>query len=435
MFPIPTVRTAALIALIALVGLVPPWRGALVVANLVLGGLAFVDWVTALLAARRIGIHRIVPVGVSLGGEATISWEVDNPLRTARVVELSDDLVDSLRCSHRRVRLRAPGEMITRADAIIRPARRGLFVFEEITVRVAGVAGLVAVQRRRKVPGELRVLPAFPSRSAATARVRRLRVVEPGRFATRVTGGSAEFDHLRDYTVDDQFRRIDWGATARRGSPIVKVLRPESNQTLTVVIDCGRLMAGQVGGMPRMEHAIDAVAALAHLATHFGDRCGVIGFDTIERARVAPSHSRRHAQTILEALFDLEPRLVDTDFTAMVAAAESAFHRRSMLVVLTDLLDDSLVGRLLPAVSLVARRHRLVIAACSDPHLVEWAGADAEGPDAAYLRAATAAALLSRRRTAARLTAAGAQVIDAPPGALADRLLDLYLDAKASGAL
>ncbi|OWY58919.1 hypothetical protein B7486_77365, partial [cyanobacterium TDX16] len=174
------------------------------------------------------------------------------------------------------------------ASTPLRPARRGRFTPRALVVRVDGPLGLGARQRTRKTPGELRVYPPFRSKDEAELRIDKARILEIGLRSAQGRGGGTEFDQLREYTVDDEFRRIDWSSTARLGKPIVRTYRAERNQNVVLLLDSGRVMAGRVGGVPRLEHAMDAVMMLTAVATRLGDRSGLLAFDTEVRDVVAP---------------------------------------------------------------------------------------------------------------------------------------------------
>ena len=118
--------------------------------------------------------------------------------------------------------------------------------------------------------GLLRVHPAFPSREEAELRINRARILEVGLRSAKGRGGGTEFDQLREYGVDDEFRRIDWAATARAGKAMVRTYRAERNQNVLLLLDNGRVMAGQVADVPRVEHAMDAVMCLTTVATRLG---------------------------------------------------------------------------------------------------------------------------------------------------------------------
>jgi uncharacterized protein (DUF58 family) len=350
-------------------------------------------------------------------------------------VRVADELAPSLGAVTRRARVVVPPRGRAVAGTPIRPGRRGRFTPTEMVVRVEGPLGLAARQGRRRVLGVLRVYPPFESRDEAELRVNKARILEVGLRSAQGRGGGTEFDSLREYGVDDEFRRIDWAATARSGKAIVRTYRAERNQTVLLLLDSGRTMAGRVADVPRLDHAIDAVMMLTSLATRLGDRAGLVAFDREVRAVVGPGHARDQLSRVTEAMYQLEPLLVESDYRGAFAETLTRFRRRAMLVVLTELAEQAVSETLLPALPLIARDHLVVVASVADPEVRGWASATPVEPGAAYRKAAAVAALADRRRTVARLRGLGAVVVDAPPGRLAPDLADAYLRVKATGRL
>jgi len=348
---------------------------------------------------------------------------------------LADELAPSLGAVTRRVRVVVPPGGRAVAATTISPSRRGRFTPTEVVLRVEGPWGLAARQGRRRLPGVLRVYPPFDSRDEAELRVNKARILEVGLRSAQGRGGGTEFDSLREYGVDDEFRRIDWAATARSGKPIVRTYRAERNQTVLLLLDSGRTMAGRVADVPRLDHAMDAVMLLTSLATRLGDRAGLVAFDREVRAVVGPGHARDQLARVTEAMYQLQPLLVESDYRGAFAETLARFRRRAMLVVLTELAEQAVSETLLPALPLIARDHLVVVASVADPEVRGWALATPAEPGAAYRKAAAVAALADRRRTVARLRGLGAVVVDAPPGRLAPDLADAYLRVKATGRL
>ncbi len=234
----------------------------------------------------EVKVERDLPGIVPLGTEARVVWRISRAgqdrhagtrSRSGRAVRVrvADELAPSLGAVTRRVRVVVPARGRVTAATGIRPSRRGRFVPGEVVVRVEGPLGLVARQGRRRVPGVLRVYPPFDSRDEAELRVNKARILEVGLRSAQGRGGGTEFDSMREYGVDDEFRRIDWAATARSGKPIVRTYRAERNQTVLLLLDSGRTMAGRVAEVPRLDHAMDAVMMLTSLATRLGDRARV----------------------------------------------------------------------------------------------------------------------------------------------------------------
>ena len=434
--PVPTRRLALLALALAVVRLVlpddVPGGPLLLLAVVVVAALA--DWAAAVPPAQ-VSVERTVPAVIGLGAEADLRWRVTNLARRRVRAHVADELAPSLRAGRRRFVVDLPSRGTASVRTTVRPSRRGRFTPTEVVVRTEGPAGLAARQARRQVPGLLRVYPPFRSREEAELRIERARILEVGLRSAKGRGTGTEFDQLRDYGPDDDHRRMDWAATARTGRPIVRTYRAERNQVIVLLLDAGRTMAGQVGGVPRLEHAMDAAMCVTAVATRLGDRTGLIAFERSVRAVVPPSAGRHQLGQVTEAMYDLEPELVEADVRAAFTAAVTRFRRRSMLILLTDLVEQSVGESLLPALPLVARNHLVLVGAVQDPEVLRWAAEPADDAEAAYRKAAAVAALQARARTTARLRAVGVTVVDATPGKLAPMLTDAYLDAKAVGRL
>jgi uncharacterized protein (DUF58 family) len=395
---------------------------------------AAVDWLVTP-SPNRITVERTMPVVLTIDQPGEIVWRIGNPTSRRLRVSFADELAPSLHARIRRATVGVPGDGHTTVRTPIRPSRRGRFVPSEVVVRVTGPLGLAARQRGRQLPATLQVHPPFRSKDEAELRINRARVLEVGLRSAQGRGGGTEFESLREYSADDEFRRVDWSATARAGKPIVRTYRAERNQSVVVLLDNGRVMAGRVEGVPRVEHTMDAALMLATVATRLGDRCGLVVFDAAVRTVLEPSKSRAQVGRVTEALFDLEPELVETDYRGAFAETIVRFRRRALLVLMTELNEQAAEEYLVPALPLIARHHVIVLGAVRDPEVDRWAVAPADDAEDVYRRAAAIAAIGERNRLAARLRGFGVTVVDAEPGRLAPELADTYLRLKATGRL
>lgn len=438
--PLLPTRRAAAVAALAAVGLlaypgapVGPFAAAAVVTGIVL----LVAVIDALVGTRpgSFEIQRRHPPVVVVGRTASLQWTVRSAARRTVRLELADSPPPSLRARARRFSVRLPAGASATVSTELAPLRRGHFVLDRVTLRVHGRLGLGARQREVPLRTELRVHPPFRSAKEAELRIRRARVLEVGMRSARGLGGGTEFEQLREYGPDDEFRRIDWTATARVGKPIVRTYRAERNQRVLVLLDNGRVMAGRVAGVPRVEHAMDAAMMLTAVATRLGDRCGLVAFDTEVRSVVPPARHTDQLARVTEAMYALEPVLSESDYSGAFTDVVARFRRRAMLVVLSDLLEQSVTDSLLPALPLITRTHLVVVAGVTDPAVDTWARGPVSDDDEAFRRVAAVRALETRRRAAAQLASRGAIVIDAPPERLAVELADAYLRVKTTGRL
>lgn len=431
---LPTPRLAVVVAVasVAMLGLAS-WPGFLAL-NALIVAVALVD-LTLAPDPERVLIERTFPEVIALDAVGELLWTVSNTTTRPVTVAFADELAPSLRARTRRARLRVGAARMSDVRTRFRPARRGTFVIERMAVRVDGPLGLMARQRERRRATTLRVYPPFTSRDEAELRIRSARLLEIGLRTAQGRGGGTEFDQLREYTTDDEFKKIDWSATARAGKAIVRTYRAERNQTVISLLDNGRVMAARVDDVPKVEHAMDAVMALTAVSTGLGDRAGLVAFDSEVRAVVPPGHGRQQLGRVTEAMYALEPQLAESDYLGAFTETLARFRRRAMLVIYTDLVEQAVHESLLPALPLIVRSHLVVVASVQDPDIVRWARADPDDEAEAYRKAAAVTALEERRRTVARLRGLGATIVDAPPGKLAAQLADAYLKVKATGRL
>ena len=440
---LPTRRLAVVAAVVAVGMLAFPLTGAaddlpivwaVVVVTAVLVVIGLLDGFLGT-RPKQLVLERRHPPVLEVGREGTLTWVVRSDSRRRLRVRVADELAPSLHAATRRFDLSIPPGDAVRTSTRLRPSRRGRFELDSLTVRIEGRLGLGSRQRAVPLETVLRVHPAFPSREEAEIRIRRARILEVGLRSARGLGGGTEFEQLREYGPDDEFRRIDWTATARAGKPIVRTYRAERNQSVIVMLDNGRIMAGNVAGVPRVEHGMDAAMMLTAVATRLGDRCGLVAFDRRVRAVVPPARHNDQVGRVSEALYRLEPELAESDYTGAFAEVVARYRRRAMLVVLTDLNEQAVADSVLPALPLVTRTHLVVVAAVQDPQVLEWASARPSDPEEAYRQVAAVQALADRRRTTAQLRAMGATVVDAAPGRLGVDVTDAYLLAKSTGRL
>lgn len=324
----------------------------------------------------------------------------------------------------------------------LQPLRRGDQRATVVTARSIGPLGLAGRQGSRPVPGQLRVLPPFLARKHLPSRLAKLREID-GLLPTLVRGQGTEFDSLREYVVGDDVRSIDWRATARRADVVVRTWRPERDRRVVIVLDTGRTAAGRVGvdptasdpaGWPRLDWSMDAALLLAALASRAGDHVDFLAHDRVSRAGVFGASRTELLAQLVDAMAPLQPTLVESDWRAIVSAIGLRARRRSLVVLLTDLNAAALDEGLLPVLPQLSAKHRLLLAAVSDPRVDQMAAGRSDAA-AVYDAAAAERSRNDRSAIATRLRRSGVEVVDAPPTELAPALADHYLAMKATGRL
>lgn len=315
----------------------------------------------------------------------------------------------------------------------LRPTRRGDRPAGPVIIRAIGPLGVAGRQRAHTAPWKVRALPPFNSRKHLPSRLARLRELD-GRSTILQRGQGTEFDSLREYVPGDDVRSIDWRGTARSTTVVVKTWRPERDRHVLIVIDSGRTSAGRVGDQPKLDHAMDAALLLAALASRAGDRVDLVIVDREVRVSVLRKAAAEVLPSFVNAMAEIEPVLVETNHRIMVTEVLSRVSQRSLVVILTGLDAAAINEGLVPVLGPLRRKHKIVIAAVSDPR-VEQLTIGREDTGAVYAAAAAEVDRTRRAGTTASLRNLGLSVVQSPPDRFAPDLADHYLTMKKAGQL
>ncbi|MCL5947696.1 MAG: DUF58 domain-containing protein [Actinobacteria bacterium] len=305
-------------------------------------------------------------------------------------------------------------------------SHRGMFVLPPLSVRVIGPMHLMRCDYEIGSHEPIKVIPDLPGARARAVALRRGRLrSDEGRSRGRM-GLGTELESVREWTPDDDIRRVNWAATSRTGRYMSNQYRIEENRNVICMIDTGRLMASPLGDATRLDIALDAVCAVAAIADDAGDRVGAIAF--ADRVIHAVPPRRYGTQVVVEALYDLQPEEVESNY-------ELAFHhvgreKRSVLVVLTDLIDETAAGPLLSSIPILARRHAVLVGSVADPLLAQAVEQEPSRPYDVYRAVAALSVLEEKRRVAALLRRRGALVVEAHPSSFGAACVAGYLDLK-----
>jgi uncharacterized protein (DUF58 family) len=332
----------------------------------------------------------------------------------------------------RRLRI-PPGDGVLEAR-IINPRHRGRADGGTVTVRLLGPLGLVWRQRARPGAWSSVVYPplAGASTRALPASARRR---EAGRRAIRSAGEGRLFERLREWVPGDDTRIIDWKATARRGKPIARQYEDERRQQVLIVVDAGRLLTAEVGGVARLESAIEAAVHLAHAAAEQDDDIGVMIFADEVQQYVAPARGRRALRDVVTALATAEGRLAESNYPAAFRYLAVRSRKRALTVLFTDVIDSTASEALVAQAATLRPRHLPLAVTLRDPALEAAASARPENATRAFERAAAEELLRAREDALAGMRAHGVQVLDVPPAAASRAVVEQYRLLKRRGRI
>ena len=312
----------------------------------------------------------------------------------------------------------------------VRPLRRGDYQFGDLTVRWLGPLGLVIRQAKVDAKGPVKVYPNLLDVRRYDLLLRRNRLQEMGLRTTRQFGEGTEFERLREYLPDDEYRRINWKATARKNFPVTTEYQTERSQQVIAVLDVGRMMQSPVADIAKLDYVVNAVLLLTYVATGKGDRVGLMSFADDVQHYLSPRQGRGQFYRALELLYAVEPQPVEPDYRKALAYLALKQRRRALVVVFTDLTGGVSLNALVAQLSMLARSSLPLLVTISDPDVVHASQMKPTDSLGVYQRAAANQLLDERRVVLDSLRQRGVLTLDVPANQLSMSVINRYLELK-----
>lgn len=409
---------------------IPLGMGSMLIYDLILLILAFLDGQKA--KANRVEVSRLPLNRLSIGRDNPVIINLKSKNRAAQVY-IDDDYPQEFSTSAASLKTRLQPKESSSLSYSVCPHQRGEFTWGDLQLRQLGNWGLTWDSWKISSSQKVTVYPDLLGLRSLSIRLALLNTGSIKR--SRRIGLGTEFSELKEYNQSDDLRLIDWKATARRNRPYVRVLEPEREQTLIILLDRGRLMNAQVQGLKRFDWGLNATLSLALTGLNRGDQVGVGVFDRQIITWIPPRRGQTYFPQILERLTNIQPTLWEPDYGGAVSQSITQQTRRALVVLITDIVDEIASSELLGAMVHLTPRYLPFCVALRDPQVDLIAHTATNSVPASYSRAVALDLLSSRQLAFAKLKQQGVLVLDAPANQISDQLVDRYLHLKARNLL
>jgi len=260
-----------------------------------------------------------------------------------------------------------PNEAL-RVDMTLRAVQRGSAEVETLAVSMT-LFGIMERIARAGATSELNVLPNLRAVKRLHKRLNAFALRGLGARAAPRIGKGREFDRLRDYVIDDDFRDIAWRASARHGRLIVREFRLDRSQDILICLDQGHRMAARVAQITRLDHAVNASVLISYICNRMEDKVGILAFDTDVDRGLPVGRGTAHLRAITEYVTQLGAEYRFTDYINVAVNLKRRLQHRTLILMLTVLPEKEERFGLLRAVETLAPQHLPLIVVLDDPNL------------------------------------------------------------------
>lgn len=317
----------------------------------------------------------------------------------------------------------------------VRPVERGEYIFGNLIVFASSPLKIV---KRKFVFQKDQMVPVYPS----IIQMQQYdflaignRLTEIGRKKIRRIGHTQEFEQIKEYVPGDDFRTINWKATAKQSHLMVNQYQDERSQPIYSLIDTGRVMKMPFNGLKLLDYAINSTLAFSNVALKRNDKTGMLAFSKNIETFVPAVQKLTHLNTILEKLYNINTEFTDSDFGMLYVTVKRKINHRSLLLLYTNFEHISALQRQLPFLLAMAKKHVLVVIFFENSELEELITTDAKDLQTIYHKTIAEKFVLEKRLMQKELQQYGIQTILTKPESLTINTINKYLEIKARGLL
>lgn len=372
----------------------------------------------------------------AVGAETEIRINIQNNTQRAISLTVKDEYPPEMKLSGlREGSLKVAAQSSAALVYGLLPPRRGRFEFGQTAVRFVSRLSLVWCEIKVGEPLFIKVYPNMRRAREAELKALGSRSLVAAHRKTSWRGEGREFESLRDYVRGDELRHISWTATARRGKLTTRQHQIEREQTILIALDAGRLMTARIDQETKLDAGVHAALALLSAAARAGDNVGLLVFCRKIMSYLPPSRGRDHMDAALEALHAIEPEMIEPSYARAFEFVATNSKRRSLVVLLTDLVDEESSKELLTSLRLLRPRHLPLVVTIASRDLGAVVN-KAPATVSDLFTQSVAEEILYQREAALRLVESqGGLALDVTAAALAPALLEKYLQIKERGLL
>ncbi len=388
---------------------------------------------TALLFSKAEGMAagRRMAERFSNGDDNKVELGLVNNYRFRVYAQVIDEIPVQFQHRDWEVRLKIePGEKLLHHYEL-RPMERGEYEFGSILVYAKSAFGLA---KRRYAFGEKAKVAVYPS-FFQMKKYQLLgvadRLSEAGVKKMRRIGQSHEFEQIKEYVKGDDFRNINWKATARRNNLMVNTYADEKSQQLYCIVDKGRSMKMPFEGLSLLDYSINASLVLSNTALMKKDKAGLITFSETAGAFLPATRNPAQMEHILETLYKQKTQFLESDYEALYANVRHRIKQRSLLALFTNFESVYSLQRAMPFLKSMAKFHLLLVVFFENTELKKITLNEASTMEEIYIKTIAEKFAFEKRLMEKELNKNGILTLLSPPQALTVNTINKYLEIKA----
>jgi uncharacterized protein (DUF58 family) len=328
-------------------------------------------------------------------------------------------------------KLSVPGSGEKQLVYWLKPTERGAYSFGIINLFFTGPLNMIIRHIKTGEEKEVATYPSFIQMRRYHLMAVTNQFMDVGSRRLRKVGNSLEFEHIKEYVLGDDYRTINWQATARKNALMVNNFMDERSQQVICLIDKGRTMKMPFDGMTLLDYAINASLVLSNIVLMKQDKAGILAFGKKADNLIAPDRKASQIGLILEGLYKQTTDFLDSDFDTLYAHVRYKIKQRSLLILFTNFESMYGMERQLPYLKQLASHHALLVVFFENAELADFLRNKASSMEDIYTQTIAQKFAFEKKQIVKELQKHGIMSLLTEPKKLSANVINKYLEIKA----
>lgn len=317
----------------------------------------------------------------------------------------------------------------------LRPVKRGEYSFGGLNIYLSTILNIVSRRLSFDQNKNVAVYPSFLQLKKYQLMAVSDRLVEVGIKKVRRIGHSMEFEQIKEYVKGDDYRTINWKATARKRQLMVNHFTDEKAQQVYSIVDMGRTMKMPFDNMSLMDYAINTSLVISNIALLKQDKAGLITFNNKISSVLPAERNSMQMKKIIDVLYKQETDFLESDYEKLASVVKNRLKQRSLLLLYTNFESVNSLKRQLGFFKSLASSHLLIVIFFQNTGLNKLIFKRAGSLEEIYLKTVAEKFAYEKRVIRKELASIGIQSILTTPKELSVNTINKYLELKARGMI
>lgn len=408
----------------------------LILGNYLLFGIIFISlFEIILLFTGSIVVKRQMANKFSNGSSNLVQLTLKNNFPISLKLIIYEDLPVQFQARNFFKKLKMQARSKQSIQYYLKPVMRGEYYFGHTHIFAKIFIGFLSRKIVSSTPETIAVYPSF-------SQLKKIQLIAfsninnmQGNSKNKFLGNNKEFEEIKEYVPGDDYRSINWKATARIDKLMVNKYQQEKSQKIIQVIDMGRTMKMPFDELTLLDYSINSALAISNIIIKKQDKAGIITYSNKIHNELKPANSPIQMKKIMELLYAQQTNFAESSLETVFLNITKGISGRSLIILYTNFESIQGLERQLPLLKKMAQNHLFLLVTFINTEMLALLQNQTNNLENVYVQTIAEKMILQKKLFLKQLSHYGIMHLYIKPKELTVSVLNKYLEIKAKGLI